>query len=103
MLLEKLMMPWGIFYLNIMNNSIFIFISSPRRYELRRLALYIQDIIGKTPDCGFKVSNLRWNIDMKLRLELWSQAKMFFKKPKACWEKVERVCLIYRFFKFIII
>lgn len=62
----------------------------PRRYELRRLALYINDIIGKQHDCGFRVTNLRWDLQVRPRLFLWSNLKSVFKKPKTCWERIER-------------
>lgn len=68
----------------------------PRRYELRQLLLYINEVIGKTRDKNFKVSNLRWDFTMRARLSVASSFPSVFKYPVAHWEKVERVCQTIR-------
>ncbi|KAI2807224.1 60S acidic ribosomal protein P1 [Blomia tropicalis] len=67
----------------------------PRRYELRMMMEYLQEIIMKTPENGsFKINNLRWDFLMRSRISLTTYMNKFvLRHPKVSWEKIERECV----------
>ncbi|KAH9403433.1 39kDa subunit of ndufa9, NADH:ubiquinone oxidoreductase [Tyrophagus putrescentiae] len=64
----------------------------PRRYELRELLEFMQELINKVPENGgFRVTNIRWDPIFRTRVTLYSYlSKFIYRDPKVSWEKIER-------------
>ena len=57
---------------------------------------YLLDVCMKSPENGFGINNLRWNLTMRTRISFMTWMNTWLTRyPSITWEHIERVCTYF--------